>query len=608
MNKELLKLALCAVMTALPLGAWADVVNKTWDFTNWSTATIANLDAVAVTDTPTKENKPAWKKTTAGEKGYYDYYAASDDAAITAEVLKTNGTNISETDGLTFYIPKSDKARLRIDNRTGYNRLYFISANEKFNIALSAGKKVTIDFQSESDNITMTSNNANVVAYNQAAASNTRRQDVFIATSALTASTSVSFGQSSNTKGVYIYSITVEDATAEELALANGTALFGTDDFVYTTTLWTFDQYVGNGEIISKNTVVNFNGLYMYGHNSDDNCMKTAKQNGKQDVEDFGGQKLSYYNTMKSAGNEITGKAKASTIDNRTIAFNAAVPGTVYIYAKVNSVERYMEIGFNTGDLKVKTAGTNAFALYSYTSTEPGCFTIGATTSYEIAAVKFVPTTAIETTKTITMNSMGLMTFSDIHAWTLPDGLNAYTVGVTKTGNKLKTTKISSGSTIPACTGVILEGDKNAEYTLTLSDADATARDINFSLRPVTIDYALPKTYSIGENPNQNWDNYILAKSGDDVVLAPSSGEGNITAGKAYFSIRRDQATPAAGAGEGYLYIDFNSAEEEAETTGVNIVENSNSVIDGYYNLAGQRVAQPTKGLYIVNGKKVIIK
>ena len=27
-----------------------------------------------------------------------------------------------------------------------------------------------------------------------------------------------------------------------------------------------------------------------------------------------------------------------------------------------------------------------------------------------------------------------------------------------------------------------------------------------------------------------------------------------------------------------------------------------------FYNLAGQRVAQPTKGLYIVNGKKVVIK
>ena len=27
-----------------------------------------------------------------------------------------------------------------------------------------------------------------------------------------------------------------------------------------------------------------------------------------------------------------------------------------------------------------------------------------------------------------------------------------------------------------------------------------------------------------------------------------------------------------------------------------------------YYNLQGQRVLYPTKGLYIVNGKKVIIK
>ena len=27
-----------------------------------------------------------------------------------------------------------------------------------------------------------------------------------------------------------------------------------------------------------------------------------------------------------------------------------------------------------------------------------------------------------------------------------------------------------------------------------------------------------------------------------------------------------------------------------------------------YYNLAGQRVAQPTKGLYIINGRKVVIK
>ena len=54
--------------------------------------------------------------------------------------------------------------------------------------------------------------------------------------------------------------------------------------------------------------------------------------------------------------------------------------------------------------------------------------------------------------------------------------------------------------------------------------------------------------------------------------------------------------------------------------TGVNEVKEVNEVNDNsWYNLAGQRVAQPTnachtstfrlkKGMYIVNGKKVVIK
>ena len=42
--------------------------------------------------------------------------------------------------------------------------------------------------------------------------------------------------------------------------------------------------------------------------------------------------------------------------------------------------------------------------------------------------------------------------------------------------------------------------------------------------------------------------------------------------------------------------------DEEGGTTSINTVQGSG------VNLAGQRVAQPTKGLYIVNGKKVVIK
>ena len=48
---------------------------------------------------------------------------------------------------------------------------------------------------------------------------------------------------------------------------------------------------------------------------------------------------------------------------------------------------------------------------------------------------------------------------------------------------------------------------------------------------------------------------------------------------------------------------------DEGETTALSEVRGLKSDVRGeYFNLNGQRVAQPTKGLYIVNGRKVVIK
>ncbi len=81
---------------------------------------------------------------------------------------------------------------------------------------------------------------------------------------------------------------------------------------------------------------------------------------------------------------------------------------------------------------------------------------------------------------------------------------------------------------------------------------------------------------------------YILK----DGVFQPSSG-GDLPAGKAYLNIAVSAPT---------LTLDFGG------TTGIKSVDNGQVTVDSYYNLAGQRVAQPTKGLYIVNGKTVILK
>ena len=46
---------------------------------------------------------------------------------------------------------------------------------------------------------------------------------------------------------------------------------------------------------------------------------------------------------------------------------------------------------------------------------------------------------------------------------------------------------------------------------------------------------------------------------------------------------------------------------DDAVITGITTVKSQKAAAEGeYFNLAGQRVAQPTKGLYIVNGKKII--
>lgn len=63
-----------------------------------------------------------------------------------------------------------------------------------------------------------------------------------------------------------------------------------------------------------------------------------------------------------------------------------------------------------------------------------------------------------------------------------------------------------------------------------------------------------------------------------------------------------------------HVYLDISDASApdflgfDGGTTSINELNVKGQADGAYYNLAGQRVAQPTKGLYIVNGKKYIVK
>ena len=98
----------------------------------------------------------------------------------------------------------------------------------------------------------------------------------------------------------------------------------------------------------------------------------------------------------------------------------------------------------------------------------------------------------------------------------------------------------------------------------------------------------------------------ITAPTGDDYYVLSNNKlynvDSSVTVGanKAYVDI--SAITPSLA--RGFVDLDFN------EPTGIETVANSQEVNANskFFNLAGQRVAQPTKGLYIVNGKKVLVK
>lgn len=91
--------------------------------------------------------------------------------------------------------------------------------------------------------------------------------------------------------------------------------------------------------------------------------------------------------------------------------------------------------------------------------------------------------------------------------------------------------------------------------------------------------------------------NYVLQKNGEDVNFYLVTGtSATVKPFRAYLHYENP--------GAHILSILFDDA------TGIEKVEKEASVKENgeFFNLAGQRVAQPTKGLYIVNGKKVVIK
>lgn len=172
-----------------------------------------------------------------------------------------------------------------------------------------------------------------------------------------------------------------------------------------------------------------------------------------------------------------------------------------------------------------------------------------------------------------------IATFSAPFATIIPTGVKAYYVSAK--GTEATMTAIDAQA-IPAKQGVILTSESGEAATMVPAAGETAAAITGNQLGHSA---GAAKTLTAGEG-------YILGNGTEGIAFYPCKA-GSLPINKAYL----------LGNGESAIVMNFGNA-----VTGINTIAAPASAKAPIFDLSGRRVVKATKGLYIQNGKKVIVK
>lgn len=187
-----------------------------------------------------------------------------------------------------------------------------------------------------------------------------------------------------------------------------------------------------------------------------------------------------------------------------------------------------------------------------------------------------------DATETVSVSDAGYATYATTNNIVVPEGndVKVMTVTVNEGNSTITLHEIPAKTVIPANTGILVKADKgNHDFVVTSKEG---AKLENNSLIAATADVT-----------SDGATFFALTKMDTKVGFAVVNNGVKIPAGKAYLKV------PAATTAK------FFSLDGEA--TGINSVKTAKA--DGaYYTLEGVKTTKPVKGLYIHNGKKIVVK
>ena len=263
--------------------------------------------------------------------------------------------------------------------------------------------------------------------------------------------------------------------------------------------------------------------------------------------------------------------------DNNSNGYIAAAGGYDYIVRFVKG-GNWLNIGAHVASAQ-KPAYNNGYGTY---------------TIYQICElVECAPT------MNITIKNTGDVDYATFYSHApvkLPEGVTAYYVKEDGFKNGYITLTADEDGIIAGNTGVILETTADADTEITLTTREANIAAENGNLLKGTAD-----------DTNVTEEAYVLFEVNGEVGF--HKAEKNQLNGTAFLNKANKAYLPASAVPTTANAVSFYGfrfeGEDEENTTGIEVVENVNENV--IYDLAGRRVSEITeKGIYIINGKKVI--
>ncbi|MBR3523004.1 MAG: hypothetical protein IKN75_10880 [Prevotella sp.] len=193
------------------------------------------------------------------------------------------------------------------------------------------------------------------------------------------------------------------------------------------------------------------------------------------------------------------------------------------------------------------------------------------------------------------ISKYGYVTFSSTYALDFTDVNNAKAYIVThKSGNSIKLQEVTGK--VAAGTGLILKSNNGGEANVTIPATNETGEYYNTNTNPINYLFAVNSDYELGAGVGGT--NYVLTVQDEKVVFASiGSTTAAVKTGQAALWIPESAGTAKA------LTLSF--ADDITGINEVGTIEPKAGKI--YYNLQGQRVSEPKEGIYVVEGKKVLV-